>query len=169
MIQLAAALVLIFVVCTSPSIHAQVQKCKDQNGKLIYSDFACQGSPSSQSVKTSGGSTSDSESVMRGAQRVDADQKSIRSAQDLQSMMLKPPPECKFKPYAYGDMARGKVLALNAKRECIENIFARQNGQPTSKEHYEMWNDLQDRSQTKNASDQKQLDRSMGTMAAPVR
>jgi hypothetical protein len=134
--RICAVTVLVAVMSWCFDLQAQVQKCKGPDGKTIYSDTACQGNVSSQSVKTSGGGSTDSASLKKDNQRFAAE----ADAQQVDSLMQEPPTECKFRYFAIGD-DKGKVLATNAKRECIENLLARKRGRQASTESYDKWKD----------------------------
>lgn len=119
-------------VAVGLAAQAQVIKCKGADGKTVYSDTACLGNSSSQSVNTTGG-TIDTSSLRQGVQRE-------RTDQEMTALMQNPPIECKFKSYKNGD-EKGKVLADKAAKECVENLVAKRNGQPTSTADYQMWKD----------------------------
>ena len=49
-----------------------------------------------------------------------------------------PPTECRFTYFAMGDQ-RGKALAENAKKECVENAIARLQGGTISSDAQRLW------------------------------
>lgn len=119
------------VVSLGLSAHGQVMKCKGADGKTIYSDTLCGANSTSRAVDTRG-SVIDSSYLRSEAKK-----------NQNEALLGNLPTECTFKSYKHGD-AKGKVLADNASRECVANVLARKNGQPTSKSEYQMWKDHND-------------------------
>jgi len=74
------------------------------------------------------------------------------------------PPECKFRYFTLGD-DKGKVLAANAKQECIRNKALKSNGQAgrVTYEAYMLW---KDHFEVENNRRQQALNRSNAANAA---
>lgn len=130
---LLAVFVLIF--CT-PAL-AQMKKCTGSDGKITFSDVACKGGSSSETIRYPEGNSLDTSGLRQQAKQL-ADSDLERS----------PPVECKFDYFGPG-AEKGKVLAANAKQECLRNIQAKKEGRETSLEHYNFWKDHREMSQNR--------------------
>lgn len=135
-------------VCSAAA--AQVVKCKGPGGSFIYSDRPCADGSDGQDVYVHGnvldGST-DRKSVENSKiqQQLKARErdKANLDAQEMSVMQQNPPEECKFKHFSLGDK-KGKALAENAKRECMQNIIAERNGGEVNDRHYRLWREHYD-------------------------
>ncbi len=114
----------IVLVCVHA--HAQLRKCTAPDGKVTYSDFVCDSSSATGSIKNPNGNTLDSSGFRQEVQRSQANGPT--------------PVACKFSYYAIGD-EKGKALAANAKEECLRNIDSKRDGTAPSLEHYNFWRD----------------------------
>lgn len=137
-----ATLFAILFACLCTSAAAQVVKCKGPGGKVIYSDVPCPDGAAGQSVNTQANVLDASgerlqSAISKGQEQAAAD------AQEVNMLMQSPPQECRFKHFALSD-TKGKMLADNAKRECVQNILAERKGEPTSDRNYRLWRDHYD-------------------------
>jgi hypothetical protein len=113
--------------------HAQVRKCTGPDGKVTYSDFVCASNTSKESGIKTNANTLDASGLREDSQR-------YKTAGEVERAMQQGASKCKFAYYSIGD-AKGKELAAAAKQECLSNIAAKANGQPTSLEQYNFWKD----------------------------
>lgn len=140
------AVFLLCVLLVAGFAQAQVFKCKDAQGKVVYSDQPCGAAAEPMKLQTA-----PKDAPARG------DDPNLRALRILQAenRLKNPPAECKFKYYRSGDQ-KGKVLAEAAKTECLRNIDLKEDGRDKeiSKEHYNAWRDhYQIESANRNAED----------------
>lgn len=120
--------------------HAQLRKCTGPDGKVTYSDVLCNTNATAGTIKNPGGNSVDSSGLRRQAQQNRESEASASADSEIENGMQNPPLECKFAKMVIGD-AKGRVLAENAKRECLQNLQAAKRGQPKSMEAYTLWKD----------------------------
>jgi len=120
-----------------------LRKCTGPDGKVTYSDVLCNSSSSTGSIKNADGNSLDTSGFRREAQGLRAREEKALAEDEMSDAMRNTPAACKFSYHSVGD-EKGKVLATNAKRECIENILAAKRGQSESMEHYSLWKDHYD-------------------------
>ena len=137
-----ATLFAVLLACLSTATTAQVVKCKGPGGKVIYSDVPCPDGAAGQSVNTQANVLDASgerlqSAISKGQEQAAAD------AQEVNMLMQSPPQECRFKHFALSD-TKGKMLADNAKRECVQNLVAERRGGQTSDRHYRLWREHYD-------------------------
>ena len=124
---------LLIALFVASSAHAQVYKCKTAKGSTEYSDHPC--AAVAEPVRI--------QAAPKDA-RVPGDDPNARALRMLEASKRRqnPPPECKFSSYAYGD-SKGKVLAQNAKEECLRNLDLKATGRSdeVSRESYSLWRD----------------------------
>jgi hypothetical protein len=128
--------------------QAQLRKCTGPDGKVTYSDVLCNSSSSTGSIKNADGNSLDTSGFRREAQGLRAREERAQAEDEMSDAMRNKPGACKFSYHSVGD-ERGKALATNAKRECIENILAAKQGQPKSMEHYSLWKDHYDQTSSR--------------------
>ena len=132
----------IALACLAAGASAQVVKCKGPGGKVIYSDVPCPDGAAGQSVNTQANVLDASgerlqSAISKGQEQAAAD------AQEVNMLMQSPPQECRFKHFALSD-TKGKMLADNAKRECVQNMVAERRGGQTSDRRYRLWREHYD-------------------------
>lgn len=137
-----ATLFAVLLACLSTSTTAQVVKCKGPGGKVIYSDTPCPEGLQGQEINTQA-NVLDTSAERAHSARSKAQERITASENEARALMQSPPKECQFRHFALGD-SKGKVLAENAKRECVENLFAERSGRSTSDRHYRLWRDHYD-------------------------
>lgn len=113
--------------------HAQVRKCVDTAGKTVYSDVVCADTRAKETAIRTDQNSIDTSGLRAQGQR-------MQNAEAVNNLVANPPIECRFRSFSYGD-PKGKALADNARRECVQNILAAQQGQPQSLTAYQMWKD----------------------------
>ncbi len=149
---LSGLLFLLIVVGTS---HAQVYKCKNDNGATEYSDRPCTNAQALRIDKKPDGAPATTGNPNERALRImEADRRAKEP----------PPIECRFSSYTYGD-SKGKVLAANAKQECLHNIELKAQGRDNeaSMQNYQLWRDHHQMEQaSRNASTQQQATTQLG-------
>lgn len=120
------SLIALCLLLISSTCVAQVYKCA-VSGKTIYSDIPCSISPERMNMAPSSGGFISAKKI---------------AASDGPMDLSEAPIECKFKSYSYGDK-KGKVLADNAKEECMRNTSLKKEGrgQEVSMEAYGLWKD----------------------------
>lgn len=128
--------------CLAFGASAQVVKCKGPGGKVIYSDTPCPEWLQGQEINTQA-NVLDTSAERAHSARSKAQERITASENEVRALMQSPPKECQFRHFALGD-SKGKVLAENAKRECVENLFAERSGRSTSDRHYRLWRDHYD-------------------------
>lgn len=133
----------LLLLTLSGAAHAQLRKCTGPDGKVTYSDVLCSTSATTGTIKNPGGNSVDSSGLRRQAQQYRENEAGGRADAEIENGMQNPPLECKFAVMAVGD-AKGRVLAENAKRECLQNLQAAKRGQPKSLENYALWKDHHD-------------------------
>lgn len=127
--------------------QAQVRKCIGPDGKVTYSDFICSGTTVHEKEVKTNANTIDASGSRKDVQRFEADEQKARTNDRIAAGMQNPPTECKFSYYTVGD-EKGKVLAANAKEECLRNLEAKKTGQAVSLEQYNLWKDHRQISET---------------------
>lgn len=142
-----SALFLMVLVVFMSSAQAQVRKCVSSTGKITYSDFVCEKDTSNESAVSTRQNNVDMSASRKEVETHNkaAAQTPIQTTPQIIGGKQATPDEiarCKFEHYAYGD-PKGKSLAAAAKQECLDNITAKANGQPTSQEQYGFWKDHQ--------------------------
>lgn len=105
--------------------QAQVIKCT-VGGKTVYSDRPCTDGSAGKSVNTQS-NTIDSTGPGRDVAWMKAEQRKEK----MEAMMRNPPDKCRFTYHTYGDK-RGKALAADAKRECVQDHIAASEGSQSS-------------------------------------
>lgn len=138
-LRTAAALA---VLLAASAASAQVVKCRGADGRVTYSDGPCAAGAPGQAVNVQG-NVLDGAADRAAAAELRRAEAQTTAERQMQALMQNPPQQCRFKHFQIGDR-QGKVLADNAKRECIQNLQAEKNGQPTSDRHYRMWRDHYD-------------------------
>ena len=136
------------VLALGTNVHAQLRKCTAPDGKVTYSDFLCNTSSTEGTIKNPNGNSLDASGSRQQAQRSQVNEE---PAINPKSSSQSAPTECKFSYYAVGD-EKGKVLAANAKQECLRNNEAKKEGRETSLEHYNFWKDHQQMMSTKRSA-----------------
>ena len=111
-------------------------------GKVIYSDVPCPDGAEGQKVNTQA-NVLDGASDRRDADRSGMQATSNTETSEVNALLQNPPLQCKFKSFKLSD-SKGKILADNAKRECVQNILAERKGEPTSDRNYRLWRDHYD-------------------------
>lgn len=116
---------LCFFLVSSVS-SAEIYKCADPAGKAVFSDIPCIGGKKINSTPSSGGFTA----------------AKVRDDIPDSALQSDTPAECKFEYYTFRD-EKGKVLAENAKKECMRNITYKKMGRPEkgSLSDYQFWLD----------------------------
>jgi hypothetical protein len=115
------------------SVFGQAIRCVDASGKISYTDRPCaDGSPSAL-VKTHNNTVSS-----EGDRNLISKQKQQENLAIADAIRRNPPAECRFTYFALGD-PRGKALAENAKKECVENAIARLQGGNSSFDAQRLW------------------------------
>lgn len=137
-----ATLFAILFACLCTSAAAQVVKCKGPGGKVIYSDAPCPDGDEGQKVNTQA-NVLDGSADRRAAERNRIQATSNTETSEVNALLQNPPLQCKFKSFKLSD-SKGKILADNAKRECVQNILAERKGEPTSDRNYRLWRDHYD-------------------------
>lgn len=137
-----ATIFAILFACLCTSAAAQVVKCKGPGGKVIYSDVPCPDGAAGQSVNTQANVLDASGERFQSARSKGLEQ-AAADEQEVNMLMQSPPKECRFKHFALSD-SKGKVLADNAKRECVQNMVAERRGGQTNDRHYRLWREHYD-------------------------
>ena len=130
-------LLAIGLTVAASGVSAQVNKCKDADGRVTYSDRPCVDGGTGERVNTQGNALDGSTDRLNAARnRVQAE--SDAESREVNSMMQSAPAQCTFKSFRFGDK-KGTVLADNAKRECLKNLIAERKGEPSSDRDYRLW------------------------------
>ena len=137
-----ATLFAILFACLCTAAAAQVVKCKGPGGKVIYSDVPCPDGAAGQSVNTQANVLDASGERFQSARSKGLEQ-AAADEQEVNMLMQSPPKECRFKHFALSD-SKGKVLADNARRECVQNMVAERRGGQTNDRHYRLWREHYD-------------------------
>jgi len=124
---------LLVAALLSTSVQAQVFKCNYGKGRVEYSDVTCAGAVST------GIRNVPSEAVPYDPAN-DPNARALKMMQADQVRSGPTPAECKFKYFTSGD-AKGKILAANAKEECLQNMENKIKGDAVSLDAYSLWRD----------------------------
>lgn len=125
------------MLLASTASDAQVRKCQGPDGKVSYSDAVCPSTTTSSEVNTSA-NTLPSDFARQKAQH----------AADAGKCKPDPTPinpnvqQCKFAYHVLAD-EKGKALAADAKRECLDNMALERacRGSEKSMAAYNVWRD----------------------------
>jgi hypothetical protein len=124
------SLFVIYLICATS--NAEVIKCQGSNGSVTYSDVGC-GSPG-KSINT------DFNNLDTSAIRKQAAAASLKES--IQQAEQGASAKCKFSSYAIGD-AKGKILAQEARDECLRNASAKLQGNPIETSARDAWKEQQ--------------------------
>lgn len=121
--------ILFFTACFSA--QAQMRKCVSAEGKVTYSDVVCASTADKDTPVRVRDNTLDASAERQALQ-------AATNAAERNKMLQRPPRECHFQYYGTND-PRGKVLAENAIRECVDNKLSESSGGKKSLDAYRMW------------------------------
>ncbi len=113
------------------SAHAQMRKCVDADGKVTYSDVLCANTTTDTPIRIRD-NTLDASAARQEVQN-------IQSARARDELLRKNSGECAFSYYPSD--SRGKALAANARKECVDNKLS---GGPKALSEYRMWKEHTD-------------------------
>ena len=119
------------------SATAQTYKCKDANGKTIYSDASCEYGAATIKAQDNTITRTEAERFRDQAYMDQKNRKPLDENLDSKSAIA-----CRFSYYAYSD-EKGKQLAADAKEECLQNYELKKQGKSSQASFiaYGMWKD----------------------------